>query len=443
MRLKKMFSILFLMLIGLLIAACDEQSPIVPLIKQEYTATFIVGGEIYHSQTLQEGATPDEVTPSSEEYIFRYWTDDSGIQVDPQQNPLASDVTYIAVCYPVLSEHVPFLFTDAENKLHPEADLTPAALRMALHALASEQALAYFPQLPTGGSVVTTAILRETLLSFFAESNVNLAMGDMEDRPLTRADLAVILCRLQYRIGETVSVPEETQLPADLYADTEQIAALLEASLPHTCANDGINWEAYALPTGWETGFVLKEGWLYYVNESGYLLRDDKIGLLTFGSDGRFTSGDEELDQTVAGILKELSDKNPEKDRLELLYEAHVYCRDSFKYLRRNAYGFGATGWEIEDAKTMFSKGRGNCYNYAATFWALARGLGYEARAVSGTCTSTDQPHGWVFINFDGKDYIFDCEWEMAYRTEREIYDKSMYMIPSNKWSYWNYKWVK
>jgi hypothetical protein len=29
----------------------------------------------------------------------------------------------------------------------------------------------------------------------------------------------------------------------------------------------------------------------------------------------------------------------------------------------------------------------------------------------------------------------------MAYRTEREIYDKSMFMIPSNKWSYWTYKW--
>lgn len=442
MRLKKTLSILILMFICFLCSACDEEAPILPLAKPEYTATFIVGGEVYHSQTLQEGATPDELTPSSEDYIFRYWTDGSGKQVDPQQ-PLTGNVTYTAVCYPVLSQHVPFLFPDAENKLHPEADLTPATLRTALQALATESALAHFPKLPTGGSVITTEKLRETLLSFYTENNVNLAMGDMEERPLTRADLAVILCRLQYRIGETVSVSDDTQLPADLYATTEQIAALLEASLPHTCTMDGINWEAYDLPTGWDTGFVLKEGWLYYVNESGFLLRDEQLGLLTFGSDGRFTSGDAELDQIVSGILKELSEKNPEKDRQELLYEAHVYCRDSFKYLRRNAYRFGEKGWEIEDAKTMFTKGRGNCYNYAATFWALARGLGYEARAVSGTCTSTDQPHGWVFIEFDGKDYIFDCEWEMAYRTEREIYDKSMYMIPSNRWSYWNYKWVK
>jgi hypothetical protein len=221
----------------------------------------------------------------------------------------------------------------------------------------------------------------------------------------------------------------------------DQLEALLEASMEHSCNYDGITWASYNLPTGWDPGFVLNNGWLYYVQEDGYLLKNEKVGLLYFGENGRYTSGDTELDQLVADILRSFAEKNPDMERIDLLYEAHVYCRDSFKYLRRNSYAFGAKGWEIEDAKTMFTKGRGNCYNYAAAFWALARGLGYDARAVSGTCTSTDQPHGWVFIEFDGKDYLFDCEWEMAYRTEREIYDKSMYMIPSNKWSYWHYKW--
>ena len=89
----------------------------------------------------------------------------------------------------------------------------------------------------------------------------------------------------------------------------------------------------------------------------------------------------------------------------------------------------------------MFTTLRGNCYNYAASFWAVARGLGYEAYAISGTVTQTDQPHGWVEIDFDGKTYIFDCEWEMAYRVKQNRYDMDMFMIDRQSAKYWNYKW--
>jgi hypothetical protein len=333
---------------------------------------------------------------------------------------------------------------DQENQLHPEADLTPAALRTALLALAAEGAAEHFPQLPTGGSAITTQTLQQVLLFFYQEEAVASVFDAMESRVLQRTDLATILCRLQNRrLDEFQNVDPDYVLPADILAHTQDLFALLEASVPHTPALDGISWAEFEVPTGWDPGFRLMDGWLYYVKDNGCLLRSESLGRLQFDADGRYTSGDAELDNLVAGILGQFAADNPEMDRFDLLYEAHVYCRDSFKYLRRNAYPFGATGWEVEDAKTMFTTGRGNCYNYAAAFWALARGLGYEARAVSGTCTGSDQPHGWVFIAFDGKDYIFDCEWEMAYRTEREIYDKNMFMIPSNKWSYWSYKWVK
>lgn len=443
---KRHIIILFLISICLVLTACDVDIPLVTTQPPtpQYTVTFMVGGTAYDTQQVEENAFPQQVVPSADGCTFRYWVDETGKTVQPEALAVTADVIYTAVSYPLLSEHAPFLFTDQENQLHPEADLTPSALRSALHALAADGASLHFPELPSGGNAITTEVLRDVMLSFYEEAAVAAVFDAMESRVLSRSDLATILCSLQNRpLDETQTVQPSIQLPADLFAYTPNVIALLEASVPHSPDADGSTWAQFDLPTGWEPGFRLQDGWLYYVKEDGRLMRNEEMGLLTFDADGRYTSGDAELDNIVAGILNQFVTENPEMNRFDLLYEAHVYCRDSFKYLRRNAYGFGATGWEIEDAKTMFTKARGNCYNYAAAFWALARGLGYEARAVSGTCTGTDQPHGWVFIEFDGKDYIFDCEWEMAYRTERQIYDKNMFMIPSNKWSYWSYKWEK
>lgn len=443
---KRHIFIFLLVTLCLLLTACDGELP--PVTTQpatpQYTVTFMVGGSAYDTQIVEVNSFPQQVIPTGDGYSFRYWVDANGETVQPESLAVTADVVYTAVSYPLLTQHAPFLFPDQENQLHPESDLTPAALRSALNALSADGAVIHFPKLPSGGDAITTSVLRDVMLYFYEETAVTAVFDSMEDRILSRSDLATILCTLQNRhIDEFQIVEADFELPTDLLAYTPNLLTLLEASIPHTPALDGISWAQLDLPTGWEPGFCLQDGWLYYVKEDGCLVRNEEMGLLTFDADGRYTSGDAELDIIVADILNQFATEHPEMDRFDLLYEAHVYCRDSFKYLRRNSYGFGATGWEVEDAKTMFTKGRGNCYNYAAAFWALARGLGYEARAVAGTCTGTDQPHGWVFIEFDGKDYLFDCEWEMAYRTERQIYDKNMFMIPSNKWSYWSYKWVK
>ena len=74
----------------------------------------------------------------------------------------------------------------------------------------------------------------------------------------------------------------------------------------------------------------------------------------------------------------------------------------------------------------MLSTKRGNCYNYASVFWALARGLGYDAKAYSGSISQ--QPHGWVEIDFDGVTYLFDPELEMAAR-ERGQMNSARFMM--------------
>ncbi len=126
--------------------------------------------------------------------------------------------------------------------------------------------------------------------------------------------------------------------------------------------------------------------------------------------------------------------------REEMLRAAYLYVRDSFTYLRRNYYNVGDDGWQIDEALTMFTTGRGNCYCYAAAFWALARGLGYDATAVAGTVGWDRDPHGWVIMyDDDGNRVTYDVELEMSYRVNRHRYDVDMYAMNSWKAAQWNY----
>lgn len=199
----------------------------------------------------------------------------------------------------------------------------------------------------------------------------------------------------------------------------------------------------FAQPAPFKPGFAHFKGYLYYVQEDGYFLKNGNVGLLQFGANGRYTSGDEALDDYVAKILDGIIEANPDKDRFGLLRAAYDYCVTGadFKYLKRNIYKTGHTGWEVSDAKIMFETGRGNCYNFAAAFWALARGLGYEAYGLAGTCTKSDQPHGWVQIEFDGEDFFFDPEWHWDYiHDKREV--KDMFKLSLEDADWWYYKWV-
>ena len=410
-----------------------------------YTVSFQVGDHLYTQQSVEEEKTATAVTPEIPGVTFIYWADADGQKVQPETVTVLADATYTAVVRPNLSKHVPVLYVDREGKLNAEHALKGEDLIAALKALAADGAQAHFPELPYDKAMITSQTLKDTLNCFIEESAVTEATKDLSGNTVTRRQFAKVMLTLLDRAADKkIAVAENAALPADINAMTEDVAMLLEAVMPHADSEAGILWAEYELPTGLSEGFHFIDGWTYYVQESGYLLKDSSIGTLTFDANGRFTSGDAALDKLVADILKTMIAENPDKDRYELLYQAHLYCRDSFKYLRRyvDNPAFGTNGWEIENATVMFTTGRGNCYNYAASFWALARALGYDARAVSGTCTGTNQPHGWCFIEFDGKDYIFDCEWEMAYR-ERGVFNKNMFKVPKEKWSFWTYRWKK
>ena len=204
----------------------------------------------------------------------------------------------------------------------------------------------------------------------------------------------------------------------------------------HTAAAGGEVWTSHTkTDIGLATGFHLIDGWLYYYDaNTGSFAVNTSVGSFTFNSQGHFTSGSDELDQRLHEIvLAHTNDSMTQEQKLRALY---VYTRDSFTYLRRPAYEFGATGWMQTDALNMLQTGYGNCYSYASVFWYLARWLGYDARIYSGTVGWNYAPHAWVEITMDGTSYIYDTELEMAYH-RRGRYEINLYhYIDVDGWHY-------
>ena len=184
-------------------------------------------------------------------------------------------------------------------------------------------------------------------------------------------------------------------------------------------------WEG-GLP---EPGFVWVDGYLYCAGEGGYFLKNAYLGTLYFSPGGRYTSGSLELDGYVAAVIRDHTDETmTREDKLLAVYE---YVRDNFAYLRRHYYRIGDNAWPMEEALTMYSTGKGNCYCYASAFWAAARGLGYDAKAVSGTYGDEHAPHGWVEIVTDGKRLTYDVEIEMTIRRDGRT-NRSLYAMDDN-----------
>lgn len=153
---------------------------------------------------------------------------------------------------------------------------------------------------------------------------------------------------------------------------------------------------------------------LYDVQPDGTLLSDGTDGYLTFGADGCYTGGSEELD---AGIAQLLADSNPEAldDRETRLSLAFDYIRDHFKYLSMQHYAAGTDDWAQEAAEVFLRQGKGNCYCFAAAFMYCARRLGYQAYVVAGHESTPDNDHAWTMIEENGETRLYDVQLEYAY----------------------------
>ncbi len=249
---------------------------------------------------------------------------------------------------------------------------------------------------------------------------------------VTRAEAAAIINRALGRSADRDKLAQELVIPlyGDLTPDHWAYYEILEASIGHRAdlSAGGEVWiETEEDAFRYAPGPVSVGNALYYADEKGVIVRDKTVGSLYFGADGRYTSCDAEADAYVQDILAGIVTEDMTRE--EKLLAAFDYVVDSYSYLRRSdAYDPGAVGWEVEEALTILRTGRGNCYCYAGVLCLLARQIGYDALAISGTTNWTPRPHAWVEIEFDGVPYIFDAEMEMA--SKGKYGDYHFYMLP-------------
>lgn len=298
---------------------------------------------------------------------------------------------------------------------------------------------------------------------------------------LSRAEAVVIINRVLGRQADTAVLEKESpRIFADLTPDHWAYANVIEAVVPHTVA-DGTSgtetWQEYQIPTSgldaglhtiggalyyvnaatlqfdiFDQGFHTIEGKLYYAPYAGQALAvysgdpielegalycsewdgsfrtNGNYGYLYFGEDGKYTSGNAELDALVeTELAKCVNDSMTQEEKLRAIFN-HV--RDSFSYLGREHQARGATGWDETYALSMLQTRKGNCYSWASTFLYMVRRTGYDAYAISGGVGTNNRDHAWVMINMDDNTYMFDTELEWSYNSSINFYKMTRSSVP-------------
>ncbi len=326
----------------------------------------------------------------------------------------------------------------ADGSLNPDEELNRAEFTAMVVRLAAGDRYRYYNSMPFVDVPEDNKYYSE--ISYASRRGWIYGIGDdlfEPDRLVTRGEAVATINRM---LG---AVPDKEYLSglyfspfSDVFATHWAYYDILEATIPHAHASSGssewIEGDVSALRKAEGLCFVGLE--CYYIGSDGMPITDQYVGRLYFGSDGRYTSRDAAIDEYVKSALSGVI--TPEMSSSDKLRAAYLYTRDSFSYLTRNYYEPNAVGWDIQEATTMFSTRRGNCYCYAAVFEFMARQLGYDAVAVAGMC-SPNNPHGWVEIEIDGVNCMFDTELEMAHRKQGR--NTNLYMIPMTQlpWRYW------
>ena len=414
-----------------------------------FTVTYTLDGEVLASERVAEGETPSGVPAERDRQNIVSWTNVNGVEVDVWSASVLMDTEYRAVTGPALLYTGGFIAAEDDGLFHPLGDFTRSDAARAVYALFAEK-----PKTETFLKDVTTRAKCYTAAAALAE------LGYMKldensrfypDTAITLDDLAALLGHI-FSPGAVKTVLEDCTEPLSRAKAAEVLSRLLGLTAQDVSETPYFpdvspkrDWyEAVSLAGGagsaWsgetKEGFVNLDGYLYAFDTDGYFVSDAMVGTLYFDTDCRYTSGDAQLDTFVAEIVD--AQTNRSMSREEMLRAVYDYVRDHYLYLKRSIYEVGHTGWEIEEALVMFETGKGNCYNFTGAFWALARGVGYDAVAYCGLVGVGRDPHSWLEIEFDGEPYVFDVETEMSNRLNGDYYT-SMFKMTYETAKLWSY----
>ncbi len=243
------------------------------------------------------------------------------------------------------------------------------------------------------------------------------------DETISRREVAELINGILGRSEKPGATDKQIGSPVDLDRSSPGYWAMVEACISHQYEGRGKDerWTDSTPVKAHEPGPYLLDLHLYWVGDDGAVLRNADAGNLHFGPDGRYTSGSKELDGLVRTVLQQVWKEGMSRE--ELLRALYENTRDSYSYLRRPPFDFGDTSWLVDEAVTLLSTGKGNCYSYASAFCELARAIGYDAVVYSGTFGANYAPHAWVEMEEDGEPHIYDVEIEMARKKAGIILD--------------------
>ena len=143
-----------------------------------------------------------------------------------------------------------------------------------------------------------------------------------------------------------------------------------------------------AIKTGWAAIVEKKKGKaVYFSTKNGAMVKNAKVGYIKIPSSGRlgeaYYRGVKRLDKIGWSLKKAY------RWSARMKYQGR-------SYRARNSETYAIKG---------FKKGRGNCYCMAATFYIMAKLLGYDVHQVEGR---VDLPHSWTVIRQDGREWVYD-----------------------------------
>lgn len=138
-----------------------------------------------------------------------------------------------------------------------------------------------------------------------------------------------------------------------------------------------------------------------------------EYGVKWRSEDGTLKEPDTDLKKLTASVVEACTtDRMSQKSQLQSCFE---YFVEVSEYERKMDFPLG--DWTADYAAEILLTGKGNCYNYAAGFAYIAKGLGYDARVCTGTVTSSiggRTAHAWTEVRMGDNWYIFDTEMQDA-----------------------------